>query len=86
MLIAFINVFYRVKTASILIPLLCLRGGFYKPRNAVERRIVTNIIRQFLRQEAAGGIILIVAAIIALIMANTRLRGFITLFSIYLSW
>ncbi|MFS7179396.1 Na+/H+ antiporter NhaA [Serratia proteamaculans] len=36
---------------------------------------MTNIIRQFLRQEAAGGIILIVAAIIALIMANTRASG-----------
>lgn len=36
---------------------------------------MTNIIRQFLRQEAAGGIILIVAAIIALIMANTPAQG-----------
>lgn len=36
---------------------------------------VTNIIRQFLRQEAAGGVILIVAAIIALIMANTPAQG-----------
>ncbi|CAI0965359.1 Na+/H+ antiporter NhaA [Serratia quinivorans] len=36
---------------------------------------MTNIIRQFLRQEAAGGIILIVAAVIALIMANTPAQG-----------
>jgi NhaA family Na+:H+ antiporter len=36
---------------------------------------VTNIIRQFLRQEAAGGIILIFAALVALIMANTPLQG-----------
>jgi NhaA family Na+:H+ antiporter len=36
---------------------------------------VTNIIRQFLRQEAAGGIILIFAALVALIMANTPLHG-----------
>ncbi|WON77625.1 Na+/H+ antiporter NhaA [Serratia sp. UGAL515B_01] len=36
---------------------------------------MTNIIRQFLRQEAAGGIILIVAAVVALLMANTPLQG-----------
>lgn len=36
---------------------------------------MTNIIRQFLRQEAAGGIILIVAAAVALLMANTPLQG-----------
>ncbi|MFZ1874928.1 MAG: Na+/H+ antiporter NhaA, partial [Chania sp.] len=36
---------------------------------------MTNIIRQFLRQEAAGGIILIVAAVVALIMANTPMQG-----------
>ncbi|SQJ29559.1 Sodium/proton antiporter nhaA [Serratia rubidaea] len=36
---------------------------------------MTNIIRQFLRQEAAGGIILIVAAVIALMMANSPLQG-----------
>lgn len=36
---------------------------------------MTNIIRQFLRQEAAGGIILIAAAIVALIMANTPAQG-----------
>ncbi|PVZ88932.1 Na+/H+ antiporter NhaA [Serratia sp. S1B] len=36
---------------------------------------MTNIIRQFLRQEAAGGIILIIAAVVALIMANTSLQG-----------
>lgn len=35
---------------------------------------MTNIIRQFLRQEAAGGIILIAAAVVALIMANTSLQ------------
>lgn len=35
---------------------------------------MTNIIRQFLRQEAAGGIILIVAAAIALVMANSPLQ------------
>ncbi|AHG21125.1 pH-dependent sodium/proton antiporter [Chania multitudinisentens RB-25] len=36
---------------------------------------MTNIIRQFLRQEAAGGIILIVAAVLALFMANTPMQG-----------
>ncbi|AYA42329.1 Na+/H+ antiporter NhaA [Xenorhabdus nematophila] len=36
---------------------------------------MTAIIRQFLKLEAAGGILLIVAAIIALIMANTPLQG-----------
>jgi NhaA family Na+:H+ antiporter len=36
---------------------------------------VTNMIRQFLRQEAAGGLILIFAAVVALIMANTQLQG-----------
>jgi NhaA family Na+:H+ antiporter len=36
---------------------------------------VTTIIRQFLRQEAAGGIILIAAAVVALIMANTPVQG-----------
>ncbi|WP_145567572.1 Na+/H+ antiporter NhaA [Yersinia aleksiciae] len=36
---------------------------------------MTNIIRQFLRQEAAGGLILIFAAIVALLMANTPLQG-----------
>ncbi|CNH28387.1 pH-dependent sodium/proton antiporter [Yersinia massiliensis] len=36
---------------------------------------MTNMIRQFLRQEAAGGLILIFAAIVALIMANTSLQG-----------
>nr|WP_208757889.1 Na+/H+ antiporter NhaA [Yersinia aleksiciae] len=33
------------------------------------------MIRQFLRQEAAGGLILIFAAIVALLMANTPLQG-----------
>nr|WP_206286242.1 Na+/H+ antiporter NhaA [Yersinia massiliensis] len=33
------------------------------------------MIRQFLRQEAAGGLILIFAAVVALIMANTQLQG-----------
>ncbi|EEQ08330.1 Na(+)/H(+) antiporter nhaA 2 [Yersinia bercovieri ATCC 43970] len=33
------------------------------------------MIRQFLRQEAAGGLILIFAAIVALFMANTQLQG-----------
>ncbi|EEQ10466.1 Na(+)/H(+) antiporter nhaA 2 [Yersinia mollaretii ATCC 43969] len=33
------------------------------------------MIRQFLRQEAAGGMILIFAAIVALFMANTSLQG-----------
>ncbi|AJJ12335.1 Na+/H+ antiporter NhaA [Yersinia rohdei] len=37
---------------------------------------MTNIIRQFLRQEAAGGLILIFAAIVALFMANSPLFGF----------
>ncbi|CNG75799.1 Na+/H+ antiporter NhaA [Yersinia kristensenii] len=36
---------------------------------------MTNIIRQFLRQEAAGGLILIFAAIVALFMANSPLHG-----------
>lgn len=36
---------------------------------------MTNIIRQFLRQEAAGGLILIIAAAIALLMANSALQG-----------
>ncbi|MDN0110842.1 Na+/H+ antiporter NhaA [Yersinia mollaretii] len=36
---------------------------------------MTNMIRQFLRQEAAGGMILIFAAIVALFMANTSLQG-----------
>lgn len=35
---------------------------------------MTTIIRQFLRQEAAGGIILIAAAVVALIMANTPVQ------------
>ncbi|KAB7898432.1 Na+/H+ antiporter NhaA [Rouxiella sp. S1S-2] len=34
---------------------------------------MTNLIRQFLRMEASGGIVLIAAAIVALIMANTSL-------------
>nr|WP_237734187.1 Na+/H+ antiporter NhaA [Serratia fonticola] len=41
----------------------------------MERLTVTTIIRQFLRQEAAGGIILIAAAVVALIMANTPVQG-----------
>nr|WP_237737072.1 Na+/H+ antiporter NhaA [Serratia fonticola] len=41
----------------------------------LERLTVTTIIRQFLRQEAAGGIILIAAAVVALIMANTPVQG-----------
>lgn len=36
---------------------------------------MTNIIRQFLRQEAAGGLILIFAAFVALFMANSPLQG-----------
>lgn len=36
---------------------------------------MTNIIRQFLRQEAAGGIILIITAVLALLMANSSLHG-----------
>lgn len=36
---------------------------------------MTNLIRQFLRMEASGGIVLIVAALVALIMANTSLSG-----------
>ena len=36
---------------------------------------MSNIIRQFLRMEAAGGVILIIAAIVALIMANSPLQG-----------
>jgi NhaA family Na+:H+ antiporter len=34
---------------------------------------VTNLIRQFLRMEASGGIVLIAAAVVALLMANTSL-------------
>lgn len=37
---------------------------------------MTNMIRQFLRQEAAGGLILIFAAVAALFMANSPLQGF----------
>ncbi|MGH1474659.1 Na+/H+ antiporter NhaA [Yersinia proxima] len=37
---------------------------------------MTNMIRQFLRQEAAGGLILIFAAAVALFMANSPLQGF----------
>ncbi|HDL6884377.1 TPA: Na+/H+ antiporter NhaA [Yersinia enterocolitica] len=37
---------------------------------------MTNMIRQFLRQEAAGGLILIFAAVVALFMANSPLQGF----------
>lgn len=36
---------------------------------------MTAIIRQFLRLEAAGGLLLIIAAIIALVMANTPLQA-----------
>ncbi|QLK59859.1 Na+/H+ antiporter NhaA [Enterobacteriaceae bacterium Kacie_13] len=36
---------------------------------------MSNLIRQFLRLEAAGGIVLILAAIVALIMANSPLQG-----------
>ncbi|CDH31295.1 Na+/H+ antiporter NhaA [Xenorhabdus bovienii] len=36
---------------------------------------MTAIIRQFLKLEAAGGIILIIAAIVALVLANTPLQG-----------
>ncbi|OVZ76858.1 Na+/H+ antiporter NhaA [Yersinia kristensenii] len=36
---------------------------------------MTNMIRQFLRQEAAGGLILIFAAAVALCMANSPLQG-----------
>lgn len=36
---------------------------------------MTNLIRQFVRLEASGGIVLIVAALIALVMANTSLSG-----------
>ncbi|CNJ75274.1 Na+/H+ antiporter NhaA [Yersinia aldovae] len=36
---------------------------------------MTNMIRQFLRQEAAGGLILIFAAVVALFMANSSLHG-----------
>lgn len=36
---------------------------------------MSNMIRQFIRMEASGGIILIIAAFIALIMANTPLQG-----------
>ncbi|MGK4440980.1 Na+/H+ antiporter NhaA [Yersinia proxima] len=37
---------------------------------------MTNMIRQFLRQEAAGGLILIFAAAVALFMANSPQQGF----------
>lgn len=36
---------------------------------------MSNIIRQFLRMEAAGGIVLIIAAVIALVMANTPMQS-----------
>ncbi|WP_369407031.1 hypothetical protein [Arsenophonus endosymbiont of Aleurodicus floccissimus] len=35
---------------------------------------MTAIIRQFLKLEVASGVLLIIAAILALIMANTPLR------------
>ncbi|MHC6757565.1 Na+/H+ antiporter NhaA [Yersinia ruckeri] len=41
---------------------------------------MTNIIRQFLRLEAAGGMILIVAAFVALLMANSPLQGVYQMF------
>lgn len=41
---------------------------------------MTNLIRQFIRMEASGGIVLILAAVVALIMANTSLSD------IYLSF
>lgn len=41
---------------------------------------MTNIIRQFLRLEAAAGLILIIAAVIALVMANSPLQGIYHLF------
>lgn len=41
---------------------------------------MTNIIRQFLRLEAAGGMILIVAAVVALLMANSPLQGVYQMF------
>lgn len=34
-----------------------------------------NFIRQFMRMEAAGGVVLIAAAIVALVMANTSMQG-----------
>lgn len=37
--------------------------------------VMTAIIRQFLKLEAASGVLLIIAAILALIMANTPLQG-----------
>lgn len=36
---------------------------------------MTAIIRKFLKLEAAGGLLLIIAAIVALIMANSPLQG-----------
>ncbi|MGP1954915.1 MAG: Na+/H+ antiporter NhaA, partial [Arsenophonus sp. NC-QC1-MAG3] len=36
---------------------------------------MTAIIRQFLKLEAASGVLLIIAAILALIIANTPLQG-----------
>ncbi|QII39676.1 Na+/H+ antiporter NhaA [Rouxiella badensis] len=36
---------------------------------------MTNLIRQFLRMEASGGIVLIAAAVVALLMANTSLSN-----------
>ncbi|MDR5612512.1 MAG: Na+/H+ antiporter NhaA, partial [Arsenophonus sp.] len=41
---------------------------------------MTAIIRQFLKLEAASGVLLIIAAILALIMANTPLQGIYQLF------
>lgn len=47
-----------------------------------EESAVTHIIRQFLRLEAAGGIILIAVAIVAMFMANTPLH---TLYHVFLN-
>ncbi|PKE32622.1 Na+/H+ antiporter NhaA [Rahnella sp. AA] len=36
---------------------------------------MSNLIRRFLRMEAAGGVVLIIAAVVALVMANSPLQG-----------
>ncbi|MGL5400801.1 MAG: Na+/H+ antiporter NhaA, partial [Plesiomonas shigelloides] len=36
---------------------------------------MTDMIRQFLRLESAGGILLIIASAVAMLLANTSLEG-----------
>ena len=61
---------------ALLFAIICRICAGDRCVNAFNRSLkVSNIIRQFLRMEAAGGIVLIIAAIIALVMANTPMQG-----------